>query len=85
MKDNAQTRMWVKWRKMINGYSEMTYYSFENKKSLANNDIEFGFSGLVKLAKSSNMIGKYEIAIIYDMRTNMELVRFCDGIEIQRK
>jgi len=82
MKTNAQSRMWVKWKQSINGYQDMIYYSFENKRSIEKNDIEFGLSKLVKLAKSSNMIGKYEIAVIYDNKTGTELMKFKDGIRI---
>ncbi len=76
MKSQAQTRMWVKWKYLINGYPDMIYHSFETKRSLASQDINHGLNGLIKLIKSEKLAGKFLVAIIYDCRTDQEIMRF---------
>ncbi|WP_421874013.1 hypothetical protein [Marinoscillum sp.] len=82
MKRQAQTRMWVKWKRLVNGYGEMIYYSFETSKSLRNQDITYGMEKLVGLAKSDRLSSMYEIAIIYNNKTGQEMMRFKNGLEI---
>lgn len=79
MKAQAQTRLWVKWRFAINGYTDMVYYSFETAKSLREQDSSYGMDKLSRMVQSTHLEGKYEIAIIYDNKTGAELMRFKNG------
>ena len=78
MKAQAQTKLWVKWKYTINGYSDMIYYSFETSKSLRDKDQSYGLKKLIKLAEHE-LVGKYEIAIIYDNISGQELRRYREG------
>ena len=79
MKAQAQTRLWVKWRFAIKGYTDMVYYSFETSKSLRDQDYSYGMNKLIKMLESDHLAGKYEIAIIYDNKTGAELLRYKNG------
>lgn len=78
MKVQAQTKLWVKWKYTINGYTDMVYYSFETSKSLRDKDLSYGLRKLFKLAEQE-LVGKYEIAIIYDNVSGQELRRYREG------
>ena len=82
MISQAQTRMWVKWKYLIDGYPEMVYWSFETKKSVRSRDLTYGMNKLINLARSSHLAGKYEVAIIYNTQTDLPLMKFVDGKEV---
>ncbi len=75
MKTRAQTKMWVKWKEPVNGYTDMIYYSFETKSSLSKNDIYYGMNKLERLLEI-RLKGLYAVAIIYDTKTGKEIKRF---------
>ncbi|WP_258099561.1 hypothetical protein [Marinoscillum pacificum] len=82
MKLKSQTRMWVKWKYLINGYPDMIYWSFETEKSVRSRDLTYGMKKLISLARSSHLVGKYEVAIIYNTQTDLPLMKFVDGKEV---
>ena len=81
MIDQAQTKLWVKWKYPNNGYEKMVFYSFENRMSIQSGDLTFGASGLLKMLEKE-LKGKYEVAILYDKRTGAPIKKFIDGIEV---
>lgn len=76
----SQTRLYVKWKYPAKrqGYNEMIYWSFENERSITQQDIRYGYNKLLKQVEK--LKGEFVVAQIYDCRTDRLLAEFGENV-----